>query len=259
MNNHPDFLAPSARDRRARRRPLACGKPQRRRKALDGRSVGARSDPARLAHRPIHHQTTTRGSNMKIDDVRRTAYAMPLTNPVVSARTIPLFRPRISDRHLPHRPPGLARGRTRAARAHRAAGEIRVHSHARFDRVRRLHRIRTGDPRALCRRGRASTCTRCISTTMRRSPAAASCGASRRSWRSPKISHEGEVIVGTLHYGQVAVRARPRWATSTARRTSDAVLRSLRAAELRAEDHSSRRRQRLASASWCAITSRTSS
>jgi acetoacetate decarboxylase len=32
-------------------------------------------------------------------------------------------------------------------------------------------------------------------------PAAASCGAFRRNW--PKIVHEGEVIVGTLHYGSV--------------------------------------------------------
>ena len=81
MNNDPDFPAPSACARCARHRAVAGGEPRRGRQPLDRRSVGARPDPARIADRPISHQTITQGSTMNIDDVRRNAYAMPLTNP----------------------------------------------------------------------------------------------------------------------------------------------------------------------------------
>ena len=54
----------------------------------------------------------------------------------------------------------------------------------------------------LRRKGQLSS-IRCISTTRRRSRAAAKSGASRRSWRSPKLTNENEVLIGTLHYGPV--------------------------------------------------------
>ena len=45
---------------------------------------------------------------MKIDDVTRRAFAMPLTNPVLSAGPLSVRRPRVLRRHLPDRPRGPA-------------------------------------------------------------------------------------------------------------------------------------------------------
>ncbi len=74
--------------------------------------------------------------------------------PFLSAGSLPLLRPRIFHHHLPHRSGGAGEGGARAAQDHRAAGEVRVHPHAGFDRLRRLYRDRAGDPRHLQRQGR---------------------------------------------------------------------------------------------------------
>ncbi len=83
---------------------------------------------------------------MKEDEVKRRAFAMPLTSPAYPDRSLPLRQPRISDHHLPHRSGQAARARAGAAAGRRAAGEVRVHPHAGLDRLRRLHRERTGHP-----------------------------------------------------------------------------------------------------------------
>ena len=154
MNNASRLPAPSARDRRARRRALAGGKPRCRRKALDGRSVGARSDAARLAHRPIHHQSTS--SRFKHENRRRpaNAYAMPLTNPSFPRGPYRFFNREYLIVTYRTDPEALRAVVPEPLSSTRAAGEIRVDSHARFDRIRRLHRIRTGDSGAFARRGR---------------------------------------------------------------------------------------------------------
>ena len=61
--------------------------------------------------------------------------------------------------------------------------------------------VRFKDKDGRCRK--AATCTPCISTTTRRSPAAARSGASPRSSPTPKVCHENETLVCTLHYGSV--------------------------------------------------------
>ena len=53
---------------------------------------------------------------------------------------------------------------------------------------------------------KAATCTPCTWTTTRRSPAAANCGASRRSSPSPKLCDENDTLVGTLRLRPGAVR-----------------------------------------------------
>ena len=74
-------------------------------------------------------------------------------------------------------PRSAARRGARAAGDRRAAGQVRIHPHAGFDRLRRLYRGRPGHPGAVRQGARAAIPTPCISTTARRSSAAARCGA----------------------------------------------------------------------------------
>ena len=180
---------------------------------------------------------------MTEDEVRSRAFAMPLTSP-----SFPLGPYRFVDREfliITYRtdPAGAARGGPGAARVHRAGGEVRVHPHARFHRLRRLHRKRPGDPGQLpgpARRLRARDVPR---RRVRRSPAGASCGAFRRSYAAPRLQHrEGHAGSACSTYGPVRGGGGDAWATSTARSTPTPVAGVAAGAELPAEDHSARRR-----------------
>ena len=58
----------------------------------------------------------------------------------LSQGALPFLQSRIPGRHLSHRPGRPARGRAGAARGRRADRQIRIHPHAGFHRLRRLHR-----------------------------------------------------------------------------------------------------------------------
>jgi acetoacetate decarboxylase len=81
---------------------------------------------------------------MKINDVRRAAYAMPLTNPA-----FPRGPYRFFDREYL-----IVTYRTDEDALRAVVPEpleIVIHSYAGLDRLRRLHGIGAGDPRALPR------------------------------------------------------------------------------------------------------------
>ena len=149
-----------------------------------GRRVHLRSRPCTAANdapRPSHHQ---RGVAMNEAEVRERAFAMPLTSPA-----FPIGPYRFVDREYL-----IITYRTDPAKLRALVPEpleiaeplvkfefIRMPE---FDRLRRLHRERPGDPGLVPGRARAATPTACSWTTIRRSPAAASCGAFPRSWPS---------------------------------------------------------------------------
>ena len=84
--------------------------------------------------------------------------------------------------------------------------QIRIHPHAGFDRFRRLHRSRSSHSRAVQRHGRHLCPCHVSRRRARRSPVAASYGASRRNSPRPS-SVKSDVLVGTLHYGSVLCAA----------------------------------------------------
>ena len=152
---------------------------------------------------------------MKLADVRARAFAMPLNAP-----SYPPGPYRYYDReHLviayrtdPERPAGR---RSRAARRDRRPRRIRIHP---------TRRIRPGSAptpdvvrgsRSCFAASAESSSTRCISTMARRSRAGAKSGAFRKSWRSPQLYTESEVLVGTLALGVACSARSAPWATST--------------------------------------------
>jgi acetoacetate decarboxylase len=100
-------------------------------------------------------------------------------------------------------------------------GALRVHTHARLDGLRRLHR-KSGQviPRQLSKAAAASTCTACTSTMTRRSPAGARSGASRRSSAARQLRVDKDTLLGTLDYGSTFALPPAPWATSTAAPTA---------------------------------------
>src|SRR6266566_8777662 len=107
------------------------------------RPAAAYSTALRMMHEANH------------ENRRRQAYRLfdAADQPVVSAGALSRLQPGIFRHHLPDRSGSARRRGAGAARSHRAGRQIRVHSHARFDRFRRLHRNRTGDPGPPARRG----------------------------------------------------------------------------------------------------------
>ncbi len=176
--------------------------------------------------------------------------------PGLSARTLPLRRPRVPRRQLPHRPEGAACGAARAAGVHRRGRQVRVQPHARLDRVRRRHRIGPRDCGALPGPGPGATCIRCTTTTRRRSSAAASCGDHPRSSHRRRCASRATPCSARWTAGRFAWPPR-RWATSTTRSPPTACC---RACWRRTSCSSSSRMSTAAraSASWCAASSRTS-
>ncbi len=86
---------------------------------------------------------------MKIEDVRSTAFAMPLTSP-----SFPRGPYRFIDREylvITYRtdPAALDARGARAAQGRGAAGALSVHPHAGFQRLRRVRGVGAGDPRHL--------------------------------------------------------------------------------------------------------------
>ena len=72
---------------------------------------------------------------MKLADVRKNAFAMPLNDPSYPQGPVQVLQPRIRRHHLPHRSRAPARRRARAARGGGRHGELRVHPHARSRRA----------------------------------------------------------------------------------------------------------------------------
>ena len=90
------------------------------------------------------------------------------------------------------------------ARGRRAVGQIRIHPHAGFDRLRRLHR--DGQVIPVSFRGRKGGYSHCMFlTTIPQSQVAASSGAFPRSSPSRALKAEIDELVGTLDYGPVRV------------------------------------------------------
>ena len=130
---------------RTLRHPEALQRPRNHEGVSHLRSCRGRAGIARKPA-PQTAQSTTGDSAMHEDTVRTRAFAMPLTQSSLSDRALSLPQPRISDHHLPDRPAQAARTRPGTASGARASGEVRVHSHAGLDRLRRLHGKRTSDP-----------------------------------------------------------------------------------------------------------------
>ena len=188
---------------------------------------------------------------MKEAEVRKRAFAMPLTSPAY-----PIGPYRFVNREyliITYRtdPSKLRAARAGAARDRRAAGQVRVHPHAGFDRLRRLHRERPGHPGLASRAARAATPTACSSTTIRRSPAAASCGAFPRSWPSRRCAPRSTRWSARSTTARSGSPPAP-WATSTSRPISPPSRRRCwrRTSCSRSSRMSTARR---ASASWSSI------
>ncbi len=79
---------------------------------------------------------------MKIDDVRKRAFAMPLTSPAFPPGPYRFVNREFFIVTYRTDPDALRAVDARAARDHRADRQVRVHPHARLDRLRRLHRER---------------------------------------------------------------------------------------------------------------------
>ena len=94
------------------------------------------------------------GLMMKIDDVRRNAYSMPLTNPSFPPGPYRFYNREYFVISYRTDPEALAAVVPEPLRSHRPDRQIRIHPDAGFDRLRRLHRNRAGDPGPLQRRGR---------------------------------------------------------------------------------------------------------
>ena len=178
---------------------------------------------------------------MKENEVRERAFAMPLTSPAY-----PLGPYRFVNREfliITYRtdPEKLRALVPEPLEVERAAGEIRVHPHAGFDRLRRLHRERAGHPGLVPGpQGRLHPLhVPQRPAAHRRRPRAV--GLSQEARRARRSTTEIDTLVGTLDYGPVRV------ATGTMGykhkqadlRRSQGVARS---AELPAQDHSARRR-----------------
>ena len=177
---------------------------------------------------------------MHEDIVRTRAFAMPLTSPAY-----PIGPYRFRNREyliITYRtdPQKLRELVPEPLQIDEPSGEVRVHPHAGLDRLRRLHRERTGHSRSRSAAARAATPTACFSMTTRPLPAGASCGAFPRSLRAPRCAPRS--IPWSARSITVRCASRPpRWATSTGPPISQPSWPRSRA-ELPAQDHSACRR-----------------
>ena len=194
---------------------------------------------------------------MKESDVRERAFAMPLTSPAFPPGPYRFVNREyliITYRTDPEKLRALVPEPLEVDEPHR---QIRVHPHAGFDRLRRLHRDRPGHSGHRSRAARAATRTACSSTTIRRSPAAASSGAFPRSSPTRRSTPRSTRWSARSTTARCGSRPAP---MGYKHRAADlaAVKASLRGAELPAQDHSRMSTARRASASSSSTTSRTS-
>ena len=145
---------------------------------------------------------------MKLADVAQKRLRHAAERSRLSAGPLQVLQSRIRRHQLPHRSrascarscPSRSRWSATPSTTSSSACRIRPAS-ATTPRPARSSRCASGRRTARCRK--AAMCMPCISTTIRRSPAGARSGAFRRSSPSPKIAHESETLVCTLHYGSV--------------------------------------------------------
>src|SRR5215469_13072766 len=122
----------------------------------------------------------------------------------LSDRAVPFRQSGIPYHHLPNRSAKIARAGPRAAADRGAAGQIRIHPHAGFDRFRRLYRERSGrpgEPQGPQRRLLALHVSRRSSADRRRPRAL---GLSKKIAK-PTLHDEIDTLVGTLDYGSVRI------------------------------------------------------
>ena len=124
---------------------------------------------------------------MKLAEVRERAFAMPLNDPAYPKGPYKFYNREFVVITYRTDPDELRAVVPEPLEVDGRHGRLRVHPHARFDRLRRLHRDRPGHPGALPGPGRRGAGRRlralpCISTTIRRSPAGARSGGFPRSW-----------------------------------------------------------------------------
>ena len=117
---------------------------------------------------------------MKESEVQARAFAMPLTSPAYPIGPYRFVNREFLIIALPDRSAEIARAcATSPCRSTSRLVKFEIHSHAGFDRLRRLHESGQVIP-VSCRAAKAATRTACFSTTIRRSPAA------RELWGFPK-------------------------------------------------------------------------
>ena len=180
---------------------------------------------------------------MKETDVRAKAFAMPLTSPAFPPGPYRFVNREyliITYRTDPERLRAVV---PEPLEVTEPAGQVRVHSHAGFDRFRRLHRNRPGHPRVVPGQTGRLLPIACSRMTSRRSPAGASCGAFRRSSPVPACAPRSTRWSAPSTTGPSGLRP-GRWATSTSRLIWRRSRRRSRRAELPPEDHPACRRQR---------------
>ena len=127
--------------------------------------------------------------------------------PVLPAGPVSFLRPRIHHHHLPHDPRGAepwCRRRWRSTSRWSNTNSSACRTSTGFGDY-----TETGQVIPVRYKGQHGGYVHSmyLERRSRRSPAAASCGAFPKKLASPKIVHEGEVIVGTLHYGSVSACA----------------------------------------------------
>ena len=164
---------------------------------------------------------------MEESEVKRRAFAMPLTSPALSAGPYRFCQPRIPDHHLSHRS-GQACAPSFPSRCELTEPLVK------FEFIRMPDSTGFGDytesgqviPVSFQAAARAATPTACSSTTRRRSPAAASSGAFPRSSPADAARREGHAgRHARLRPG--ARRDRHDGLQAPRRRSSTAVLTSL--------------------------------
>jgi acetoacetate decarboxylase len=144
---------------------------------------------------------------MKIDDVRRTAYSMPLTNPSFPPGPYRFFNREYFIITYRTDPRSARRRSARAARSRRADRQIRIHPHARLDGFGDY--TETGQVIPVRFKGEEGVYVHSMYLDDE-GPIA----GGRELWgfpkklASPKIAVESDVLVGTLHYGSVLCASR---------------------------------------------------
>ena len=193
---------------------------------------------------------------MKEAEVKARAFAMPLTSPAYPPGPYRFVNREFLVITYRTDPEKLRARGARAARDRRADGQVRVHPHAGFHRLRRLHRDRAGHPGQVSGpQGRLHP----LHVPQRRA-------ADRRRPRALGLSEEArepDAASRDRHIGRHARlwpgprRHRHHGIQAQVRRPGRGP-RLARGPELPAQDHSARRRHARVSASWSNTTSRTS-